>query len=132
MVETQVAKSKQAEIVQWENRVEYLKAEHASLMKQKEMIQQTIDAKTAEYQIYIGSREKDVRDRSEKLAQDQKLFESQQEEFKALLSSHQLEKNSLIADRFNFEKEKQAFSGKQQGVNDFVQAVRRAYNVLPD
>ena len=132
MVDTQVAKAKQSEIVRWENRLEYLRNEHTNLTKLKEQTQQTIDAKRSEYEIYIGSRERDLRDRTEKLAQDRKAFEAQQEAFKAMLNTHQLEKNALASEKSDFDKEKQVIGGKRQGVNDFIQAVRRAYNVLPE
>ena len=127
-----IEKSKNAELVTLENRIEKAKEDLAALERQKELIQASIDAKTADYQAFIGGREKQIRDASDKLGQEQKKFEYQREEFKALLSVHQGDKESLAKERENFNREKARFEGKQKSVNEFVQAVRRAYNVLPD
>ena len=132
MATMELEKSKQAQMVTLENKIEKLSIDVKDLERRKELLQATIDAKTNDYQAYIGSREKSLRDNQAKLAEDQKVLEIQREEFKGTLNAHLADKTNLAKERSDFDREKAKFEGKQRSVSEFVQAVRRAYNVLPE
>jgi DNA repair exonuclease SbcCD ATPase subunit len=131
-VAIQSMKAAQAEVVQWENRIESARNEYSSLKKQCESLEQEIIAKKTDYQTYIGAREQDLRQKSEKIQQDQKILDGQREEFRLAMDAHLKDKAAHGQAKLDFEKEKAAAMGRRTAVNDFIQAVRRAYNVLPD
>ena len=131
-VAMKTAKDIEKQLVVSENRLEYIKSEVGNLQKQKELLEATIAAKTADYQTYVGSREKEIREKNEKLINDCNVLETQREEFKNTLNAHISEKSKLAGEQAELEKQKTAMAGRKQAINDFVQAVRRAYNVLPD
>ena len=126
------AETLQAELTQWENRVEYARNEHNNLKRQSEILQGEIDNKRTEYTNYISTHEKQIRDGLASLQTDRSTLESQRNEFKAILEAHDKEKAKLLFDKAEFVKEKSRTDGKRKLVEDFIQAVRRAYNVLPD
>lgn len=126
------AKQIQTEMVQWENRNEVLKQENMRLHKENTALSEQIDAKRLEYSNYIASREKQYRDSMDKLSGDQRILDGQRDEFKSVLEAHQKEKMALEQEKNSLIREKSVLAGEKQMLNDFIQAVRRAYNVLPD
>ena len=126
------AKTIQSEMVQWENRLEAAKQEVGNFKRQSETLEQEIVAKRTEFASYISDRETAVRRGMESLAADRQALDAQREEFRVALDQHLKDKAALVQDRVNFEKTKSAVNGKHALINDFIQAVRRAYNVLPD
>lgn len=125
-------KAAQTEMVQWENRIEAQKQEYNNLKRQSDILQEQINSKRVDFESYISGREKELRDKLSKHETDQSTLDRQREEFKLLLSEHQKEKTNLTHEKMEFEKAKSALTGRSQLVNDFIQAVRRAYNVLPE
>ena len=125
-------KGAQAEMVQWENRVEAEKQNYANLKRQSEILQAEIDQKRTEYSNYISTHEKQVRDGLDAVREGQKMLDAQRNEFKAILQEHEREKGNLAQEKIEFLKERSRTDGRRQLVEEFIQAVRRAYNVLPD
>jgi chromosome segregation ATPase len=126
------AKTLQTELTQWENRVEHARNEHENLKRQSEILQGEIDQKRTEYQNYISTHEKQIREGLDTIAKGNTTLEAQRNEFKTILETHDKEKSKLAFDKAEFVKEKSRTDGKRQLVEDFIQAIRRAYNVLPD
>lgn len=127
----QIVRSKEAELVQTENRVEQLKAEFSALQKQNAKLDEEIVAKKTDYQTFIQLQEQQSRANNERLVEDQRLLENQRAEFKALLEKHNSEKEALVREKTQFLREKSRCDGQMRAINDFITAVRRAYNVLP-
>jgi hypothetical protein len=131
-VAIQSMKAAQTEMVQWENRIEAIKQTYGNLQRQAEILQATMDQKRSDFENYISTREKQVREAMDKVSQDRLILDTQREEFKGILAVHEKDKMNLIQEKQQYERDKSAFSGRQQLINDFIQAVRRAYNVLPE
>jgi chromosome segregation ATPase len=126
------AKTIQAEITQWENRLEEARNEHGNLKRQSEVLQGEIDQKRNEYANYISTTQKQLRDGLDQLNADQGVLKNQRDVFKSELDKHLTDKAAFAHEKSEFEKEKSRVAGSRQLVNDFIQAVRRAYNVLPE
>jgi len=131
-VAIQSMKSAQTEMVQWENRIEAEKSNYNNLKRQSELLQAEIDQKRKDFENYISIQTIQLREGLAKLAEDKKVLESQREEFKNILSSHEKEKQKLAQDRLVVERDKSSVAGQKQLVNDFIQAVRRAYNLIAE
>ena len=126
------AKQIQTEMVQWENRVETLRQTGENLKRQNDILDEQMAAKRSDFQTYIASRETELRQGLSKLAEDQRTLEVQRNEFKNSLESHLKDKNGLAQEKSDWAKEKVRADGRRQSIEEFIQAVRRAYNVLPD
>ena len=124
------AKTIQQEMTQWENRLENLKNEANNLKRQNDILQQDIDNKRTQYAGYIADRDKSIRDGFSELANKNQVLESQRTEFVGILDAHQQEKAKLAKERSDFEKEKSAILGQKALVDNFIQAVRRAYTLI--
>lgn len=124
------AKTIQQEMTQWENRLENLKNEGENLKRQNDILQQEIDVKRTQYAGYIAEKDKSLRDGFSELANHNKVLESQRSEFAGILDAHQQEKSKLAKERSDFEKEKSAILGQKALVDNFIQAVRRAYTLI--
>lgn len=126
------AKSIQTEMVQWENRLESAKSEYGNLQRNLEALKGQIDQKRSDYDTYISTREKQTREGIEAVNRDRQTLDIQQKEFADILAKHNKDKVTLAQERVTFEREKNLYNGRKTLVNDFIQAVRRAYNVLPE
>lgn len=131
-VAIQSMKAAQSEMVQWENRIEAEKQTYANLKRSSEILQGEIDQKRTDYQTYISTSEKQIRDGMDALTEGNTTLEAQRLEFKAILEAHDKEKAALAFDKAELAKEKSRVDGQRHFVEEFIQAVRRAYNVLPD
>lgn len=125
-------KSLQSDIVQLENKLETVKAEYASMERMKDLLQQEMDKKRQDYDSYIASRERQLRNDIDRLISDQAILNGQREDFKSALEKHVKNEEELVKAKAEFDGKKLKFEGERKLVNDFVQAVRRAYNVLPE
>lgn len=125
-------KTIQQEMTQWENRKENLISENNTLQKQNKQLSEEIETKRADYQNYIYTRDKQLKDGWTKLHEDQMVLEQQRTEFKEVLAKFQKDKEGLAHERMLYEKEKSAFGGQKQAVDGFIQAVRRAYSLIAE
>jgi F0F1-type ATP synthase membrane subunit b/b' len=126
------AKTIQQEMTQWENRLESTKNEVENLKRQAKLLEDEMDAKRVAYAGYISEKEKQIREGYNKNFSDQQTLNSQRDEFKNSLDQHIKEKNLLVQEKADFEKEKSRFLGAKQKVDGFVQAVRRAYSLIAE
>jgi chromosome segregation ATPase len=126
------AKTIQQEMVQWENRLENVRQEANNLKRQNETLDEQMALKRSDFQTYIASRETELRQGFSKLAEDQQTLEAQRNEFKASLEGHLKDKQDLAQKKVEDAREKVRADGRRHAIEEFIQAVRRAYNVLPD
>lgn len=119
-----------SEIVQWENRLEFVKNETERLTKTRDALQAEIDKKTADYQIYLS--QKDVE--SKKIQQDaldgQTQLAKDKAEFQNILKAFQKERQDFLGQKQEVDAQALQAKAKLDNIQQFIMAVQRAISVL--
>ena len=124
------AKQIQIEMVQWENRLEVIKADHDRLMKSRDALQAEIDQKTADYNIYMAQKDADSKKmRAETMAQSDQLAKDKAE-FQDILKKFQDQKAIVDSQAKSIEIDKSKLEEQMNNVRLFISAVQRALAVL--
>lgn len=124
------AKTIQAEMTQWENRLDVLRSDHERLSKAKDALQADIDRKTSDYEVFIAARNSDIAKLREETDNQAKELARQKEEFKTILSNFHKEKQAFEAQNHSLAGERASLEKRNAAVNDFIIAVQRALTVL--
>lgn len=131
---TQVAvnsmKAAQAEMVQWENRLEALKMQHQSLQDQNAKLQDEITNRRTDYELFMSAKDAEVKQGRERLAVDQAEHARQKLEFIDILKNHQREKEELKQAKMDLEAEKAKLMDQRGKLESFIIAVQRAYTLI--
>lgn len=124
------AKQIQTEMVQWEGRVDIIKADVERLTKSKESLQAEIDRKTADYNIYIAQRDSETKRQREETMAERDQLGKDKTEFMDILKKHQNEKASFEEQKKGWTNDQAKLEERLNAIKTFVGAIQRAITVL--
>jgi hypothetical protein len=131
-IETAVrgVKAINSEIVQWENRLQFVQDEVKRLSDTKNAMQAEIDKKTADYNIYIAQKDTDSKRMRQDTVADRDQLTKDKAEFLAMLEQHKKDKDSFAESKQSVDIQNAQFEEKMNNVRQFIIAVQRAFSVL--
>lgn len=123
-------KDVQAEMVQWENRLEMLKGEISNLTRQKESLTQEIDKKVNDAQILLSTRDNESRKKATDVQAATEALTKQKTEFATVLADFKRQQNGLIDDRNKNEEMKKSLANQKVRFDAFVINLQKAYSLI--
>lgn len=123
-------KTKVAEEVQMENRLQFQKDEHARLLKAKEAIQAEIDKKSSDYAIHISQKDAESKRMRQEILDQYAQMEKDKKEFQEYLLEFQKQKAASENERETIKNEKAKLEQQNQNIREFIIAVQRACSLI--
>lgn len=120
----------QAEMVQWENRLEHLKGEIANMTRQKESLQAEMDKKIGDAQILLSTRDNESRKKATEVQAAQESLTKQKTEFATVLADFKRQQNGLIDERNIIEATKKSLAAQKNRFDAFVINLQKAYSLI--
>lgn len=123
-------KTVNTEIVQWENRLQFVQDEVKRLTQTRDGMQAEIDKKSTDYNVYMAQRDTE----SKKIRQDatdaQMQLAKDKEEFQKILKDFQKERQECIGQKQALDAQSLQVKTKLENIQHFIMAVQRAISVL--
>lgn len=123
-------KAMDAEIVQWENRLQFVQDEVKRLNAVKDTLQAEIDQKTTDYNIYLAQRDSETKKIRQETVDLRMQFDKDRAEFASMLQTFQREKEELKHGQQILEAEQGKAKAKMDSVETFIMALKRDLSVL--
>jgi phage-related protein len=118
------------EIVQWENRLQFVQDEVKRLNASKEAMQGEIDKKTADYNIYMAQRDAETKKIRQDVTDDRAQMDKDKAEFHKIVQQFQKEKQGVLEAKQTHEVEKAKNEAQLNNIRQFIIAVQRASSLL--
>jgi len=123
-------KETNAELTRWENRKGFLEDEIKRLMQTKETLQEEIDRKSADYNIYISQRDAESKKIRQDVLDEQATLAEQKAEFQAVLKTFQNEQALFAKEKETVQNQNARFEQQMNNIRQFIIAVQRASSLL--
>lgn len=123
-------KAMNTEIVQWENRLQFVQDEVKRLNQTRDTLQAEIERKTADYNVYMAQRDSETK----KIRQDSMDSAAQlamdKAEFQGILQQFQKDRAAFEHEKMGVDSEKSKVQGQKDSIRGFITAVQRAMSLL--
>ena len=129
-VAVQSLKSAQAEMVQWENRVEALKQMNENLQRQHDALEADIQKKRTDFELFMGAKDAEIKQSRATLLKDQETLAQQKAEFLDVLKKHRQEQIDLEANKKILADELAKIADRKGKIDQFVISLQRAYSLI--
>lgn len=129
-VALKTAKEIERALTQHENRLAYVQEEVKRLTATRDSIQEEINKKSADYDVYIGKRDADSKKIRQDALDEQTQLSKDKAEFQAILQAFQKDKQIHLESKQGSENEKKKIDQQRNDVREFIIAVQRASSLL--
>ena len=123
-------KAVDAEIVQWENRVQFVQDEVKRLTQTKDNLEADIARKQSDYQVYVSAKDADSKKLRQDALDERAQMDKDKAEFQAILSAFKAEKDSFADTKKSVDDGKANVEERMNAIRQFVIAVQRACTLL--
>lgn len=120
------------EIVKAENKLASIQEEIGQKKVALEGLQTEINKKTTDFEIYISSRQTELSRERAALVSDKEKLAQDRAEFQEILTKHKEDKKAVEDQKRDYDLQALRHSAKMQAITEFITAIKRAYNVLPE
>jgi uncharacterized protein (DUF3084 family) len=124
------AKDIEKQLVVAENRLAYIQEETKRLTTTRDSIQEEINKKSADYDVYIGKRDADSKKIRQDALDEQSQLLKDKTEFQTMLQAFQKERQVYMESKQGFENEKKKNELDRTNIREFIIAVQRACSVI--